>query len=428
VRLVHKLDELGVHLIEAGFPRRTPRRPSSFALLEGETLQQATIAAFGMTRRRDAAAHEDAGLRVLADCFAPVCTIVGKSSVLHVEQVVTRRREENLAMIADSVAFLVAAGKRVLFDAEHFLRRLRGGPRVRAGLRAGRVDAGAERVVLCDTNGGSLPGTVGRVVAEVADAIPGARIGIHCHNDTDCAVANSLVAVEAGATQVQGTLNGVGERTGNANLVSVIANLQLKLGRQVIAPERLARLTETAHFADELLNRPPHAQQPFVGNAAFAHKAGLHAAGVRSTARAFEHVDPALVGNRNDVLVSELAGRATVIEKAEAAGLEVDADRVLQSRQGARVRGYQYEAADASFELLLRRDAGVFEPLFELVSWRVTVEQHADGHVDSDAKIASASTASASSATPRATARSTRSTRRCARRSPRSTRTSAPST
>jgi 2-isopropylmalate synthase len=388
VRLVHKLDELGVHLIEAGFPSSNPKEAELFALLEGETLQQATIAAFGMTRRRDAAAHEDAGLRVLADCFAPVCTIVGKSSVLHVEQVVHTTREENLAMIADSVAFLVAAGKRVLFDAEHFFDGYAEDREYALACARAAFDAGAERVVLCDTNGGSLPGTVGRVVAEVADAIPGARIGIHCHNDTDCAVANSLVAVEAGATQVQGTLNGVGERTGNANLVSVIANLQLKLGRQVIAPERLARLTETAHFADELLNRPPHAQQPFVGNAAFAHKAGLHAAGVRSTARAFEHVDPALVGNRNDVLVSELAGRATVIEKAEAAGLEVDADRVLQSLKALEFRGYQYEAADASFELLLRRDAGVFEPLFELVSWRVTVEQHADGHVDSDAKIA----------------------------------------
>jgi 2-isopropylmalate synthase len=385
VRLVRKLDELGVHMIEAGFPASNPKEAELFALLEGEPLQHATIVAFGMTRRRDARAEDDAGLRVLAECFAPVCTIVGKSSVLHVEQVVRTTREENLAMIADSVAFLAGAGKRVLFDAEHFFDGFaEDRDYALASLRAA-LDAGAERVVLCDTNGGSLPGTIGRIVAEVITALPGAALGIHCHNDTDCAVANSIVAIEAGATQVQGTLNGVGERTGNANLVSIIANLQLKLGREVV--QHLERLTEVAHFADELFNRAPHAQQPYVGNAAFAHKAGLHAAGVRNTARAFEHVDPALVGNHNEVLVSELAGRATVVEKAEAAGLEVDADRVLEQVKALEHRGYQFEAADASFELLLRRDAGEFVPLFELESWTVTVSQRADGVVTTDAII-----------------------------------------
>ena len=387
LRLVGQLDELGVHLIEAGFPSSNPKEAELFALLERESLSHATIAAFGMTRRRDQRAEEDLGLRVLAECFAPVCTIVGKSSVLHVERVVRTTREENLAMIADSVAFLVRQGKRVIFDAEHFFDGFAADRDYALASARAALEAGAERVVLCDTNGGSLPGAVGRVVAEVADALGDAPLGIHCHNDTDCAVANSIVAVEAGATQVQGTLNGVGERTGNANLVSIIPGLQLKLGLEILPADRLARLTQTAHFADELFNRPPHAQQPYVGQSAFAHKAGLHAAGVRSEARAFEHIEPEVVGNHNDVLVSELAGRATVVEKAEAAGVEVDADRVVTRVKELEHRGYQFEAADASFELLLRREAGAFESLFELESWTVTVNQRAGGTVTTDAII-----------------------------------------
>jgi 2-isopropylmalate synthase len=387
LRVVRKLDELGVHLVEAGFPASNPKEAELFARLEQETFEQVTIAAFGMTRRRDVRAEDDPGLQVLAGCFAPVCTIVGKSSVLHVERVVHTTREENLAMIAESVAFLAGRGKRVLFDAEHFFDGYADDPGYAVECARAAVDAGAERVVLCDTNGGSLPGTVARVVKEVAAALPGVPLGIHCHNDTDCAVANSLVAVEAGATQVQGTLNGVGERTGNANLVSIIAGLQLKLGVPVLAPERLAHLTEIAHFADELLNRAPDPDQPYVGRNAFAHKAGLHAAGVRSEAQAFEHVDPALVGNHNEVLVSELAGRATVVEKAEEAGIAVDPAGVLERVKALEHAGYQFEAADGSFELLLRKEAGVYEPLFRLESWRCIVEQRADGKVETEATI-----------------------------------------
>jgi 2-isopropylmalate synthase len=387
LRLVRKLDELGVHLVEAGFPASNPKEAELFARLENETFEHVTVAAFGMTRRRDARAEDDPGLQVLADCFAPVCTIVGKTSLLHVERVVHTTREENLAMIAESVAFLAGRGKRVLFDAEHFFDGYADDPAYALACARAAVDAGAERVVLCDTNGGSLPGTVGRVVGEVVAALPGVPIGIHTHNDAECAVANSLVAVAAGATQVQGTLNGVGERTGNANLVSVIAGLQLKLGHPVLAPERLARLTEVAHFADELLNRAPDPDQPYVGRNAFAHKAGLHAAGVRSEAQAFEHVDPALVGNHNEVLVSELAGRSTVVEKAEAAGIEVDPASVLERVKALEHAGYQFEAADGSFELLLRKEAGVYEPLFRLESWRCIVEQRADGKVETEATI-----------------------------------------
>jgi 2-isopropylmalate synthase len=388
LRVVHRLDELGVDLLEAGFPSSNPKEAELFALLERETLKHTTIAAFGMTRRRDAPADADAGLRTLAECFAPVTTIVGKTSVLHVEKVVRTSREENLAMIVDSVKFLVGEGKRVLFDAEHFFDGYADDPAFALECLRAAADAGAERLVLCDTNGGSLPGTISRVVTEVGAALPGVALGIHCHNDAECAVANSLVAVEAGATQVQGTLNGVGERTGNANLVSIIAALQLKLGRPVVSDEQLAHLTQTAHFADELFNRAPNPNQPWVGKNAFAHKAGLHAAGVRSESRAFEHVDPALVGNRNDVLVSELAGRSTVLEKAEAAGIaDIDPVRVIERVKALEHAGYQFEAADGSFELLLRREAGVYEPLFRLESWRCIVEQRADGKVETEATI-----------------------------------------
>ena len=358
LRVVHALDELGVHLIEAGFPASNPKEQELFALLERERLANAEIVAFGMTRRRDTAAADDDGLRVLAESFAPACTLVGKASVLHVEKVVRVSREENLAMIADSVAFLVAAGKRVLLDAEHFFDGFALDPGYALDcLRAG-AEAGAERLVLCDTNGGSLPPQIRTALAVVREALPGAALGIHCHDDSGCAVANSLIALEAGATQVQGTVNGIGERTGNANLVTIIADLQLKMGVEVLAPERLARLTETAHFVDELLNRTPDPAQPYVGKHAFAHKAGLHAAGIQADASTFEHVDPDAVGNARDVLVSELSGRATIAEKAAEAGIgggDELAQRVLGRVKELEHDGFQFEAADGSLELLMRK-------------------------------------------------------------------------
>jgi 2-isopropylmalate synthase len=390
LRLVRRLDELGVHLIEAGFPASNPKEAELFGLLAGERLAHAEIAAFGMTRRRGVAAADDAGLQVLAECFAPVCTLVGKSSTLHVEKVVRVSREENLAMIAESIAFLVGEGKRAIFDAEHFFDGLRTDREYALETLRAAAGAGAERLVLCDTNGPSLPGQIAAAVADAMAAVPGVAIGIHCHNDAGCAVANTIVAVEAGATQVQGTMNGIGERTGNANLVTVIANLQLKLGHRVLSDDQLRRLTETAHFADELLNRAPDATQPYVGKHAFAHKAGLHAAGIRADTATFEHVDPALVGNRRDVLVSELSGRGTVAEKAGDAGLELDdaaASRVVERIKALEHAGYQFEAADGSFELLLRKEAGAYEPLFRLESWRVIAEQRADGKVETEATI-----------------------------------------
>ncbi|HEY7619988.1 MAG TPA: citramalate synthase, partial [Solirubrobacteraceae bacterium] len=315
----------------------------------------------------------------------------GKTWALHLEKVVRVDRAENLAMIAESVGFLVSAGKRVVYDAEHFFDAYRDDPSYALDCLRAAAGAGAETVAICDTNGSSLPPQVAEATAAVVAAVgEHARVAIHCHNDAECGVANSLAAVEAGAGQVQGTMNGVGERTGNANLVSIIANLQLKMGRRVLADEQLARLTETAHFMDELLNRPPNRSQPYVGRDAFAHKGGMHVAGVRTDAATFEHIDPSLVGNDRELLISELAGRHTVSERASVAGLDLDeaaAQRVIDRVKALEHGGYQFEAADGSFDLLLRRESGDYEPLFRLESWRVIVEQRADGKVETEATI-----------------------------------------
>ncbi|HEV2061741.1 MAG TPA: citramalate synthase [Solirubrobacteraceae bacterium] len=390
LRVVHKLDELGVGYVEAGFPASNPKEQELFGLLERESLQTAQIAAFGMTRRRDLDASEDPGLRVLADSFAPVCTIVGKTWGLHLDKVVRVGRDENLAMIEESVAFLVAEGKRVVYDAEHFFDAFRDDRDYALACLRAAIGGGAERVVLCDTNGSSLPDDVWAGVREAVGAVGSDRVGIHCHDDAGCGVANSLVAVRGGATQVQGTMNGVGERTGNANLVTIIANLQLKLGIDVLPEGRLTKLTETAHFVDELLNRTPDPRQPYVGKLAFTHKGGLHAAGVRVDPATFEHVPPEAVGNRGDVVVSELAGRHAVAAKAAAAGVELTDDGVARAIERVKALehgGYQFEAADGSFELLLRREAGVYEPLFRVESWRVIVEQRPDGKLETEATI-----------------------------------------
>ncbi len=390
LRVVHALDALGVHLIEAGFPASNPKERELFGLLAEESLEVSEIVAFGMTRRRGVQADKDEGLRVLADCFAPVCTLVGKSSTLHVEKVVRVSREENLAMIADSIGFLVAEGKRVLFDAEHFFDGYQLDPKYAIETLQAAMAAGAERIVLCDTNGGALPNQVRMTVGHARRSLADISLGIHVHDDSGCGVANTLVAVEAGACQVQGTVNGIGERTGNANLITIVADLQLKMGYDILAPERLARLTETAHLLDELLNRTPNAAQPYVGKHAFAHKAGLHAAGVSADAATFEHVDPELVGNSRDLIVSELSGRATIAEKAEELGIELDRDaaaRALERLKQLEHEGFQFEAADGSFELLLRREAGCHEPLLRLDSWRVTVEKRAKGGVRTEATI-----------------------------------------
>jgi 2-isopropylmalate synthase len=392
LRVVHRLDDVGIDLIEAGFPASNPKELELFERLEEQRLDHSVIAAFGMTRRRDVSADRDPGLRTLVDCFAPVVTLVGKTWSLHLEKVVRVDRDENLRMISDSVAFLVEQGKRVVYDAEHFFDGWRDDRDYAMRCLRAAAEAGAETVVPCDTNGGSLPPVIADAMREVVAALEGAgaQVGIHCHNDAECGVANTLAGVEEGATHVQGTINGHGERCGNANLVSIVPNLQLKLGHPCLPPDRLARLTETAHFVDELLNFTPDPDQPYVGKNAFAHKGGMHVAGVNADPTTFEHVDPGLVGNRRELLVSELSGKGTVQARAGSAGLHVDDDtaaRVAERVKELEHAGYQFEAADGSFELLLRRETGSYEPLFRLESWRAIVEKRADGRVETEATI-----------------------------------------
>jgi 2-isopropylmalate synthase len=391
LNVVRALDALGVHFIEAGFPASNPKEAELFERLAELELQQATIAAFGMTRRRDLAAEDDEALKTLASSFAPVVCLVGKSWVLHLEKVIRVSREENLAMIADSIAFCRRQGKRPVFDAEHFFDGYRDDAVYALECVRAAAEAGAENVTLCDTNGGSLPSFVAAATAAVAAAVGGTvEIGIHTHDDAGCGVANSLAAVEAGARLVQGCVNGYGERCGNANLASILPALQLKMGFDVVSAEQLASLTPTAHYLDEVCNMASDPDRAYVGRNAFAHKAGMHAAGVAADASTFEHLDPALVGNERDILASELSGKATIRSQAERAGLELDdaaASRAVERLKQREHHGYHYEAAPASFELLLRREAGSYKPLFKLESFRVVTEKRAGGEVETEATI-----------------------------------------
>jgi 2-isopropylmalate synthase len=385
VRVAHILDDLGVPFVEAGFPASNPKDAELFARLEREDLTTAEICAFGMTRRRGVRADEDAALRVLADSFAPVCTLVGKTWSLHLEKVVRVDAEENLRMIADSVAFLVAQGKRVIYDAEHCFDGFREDPAYAIACLRAAAEAGAENVTMCDTNGASLPHEIAAAMRAAREALPGVELGIHCHNDAECGVANSLAAVLEGASMVQGTMNGYGERTGNANLTSIVPNLQLKMGIECLP--RLDGWTEAAHLLDELLNFQPDANQPYVGKNAFAHKGGMHVAGINADPATFEHIDPAEVGNSREILISELAGKGSVVAHAHGELDDATAARVVERVKELEHQGFHFEAADGSLDLLIRRETGAYEPLFRLESWRVIAEKREDGKVQTEATI-----------------------------------------
>jgi 2-isopropylmalate synthase len=391
LRVAHAIDGLGVHFIEAGFLGSNPKDTEVFRLLEREPFEHAELAAFGMTRRRGIPADEDVQLRDLADSAAPVCTLVGKTWQLHLDKVTKVDPEENLTMIADSVGFLRGQGKRVIYDAEHFFDAYRTDREYPLRCLRAAVEAGAETVALCDTNGATLPDELAHAVHAVAmELAEHATIAIHTHDDAGCGVANTLLAVDAGARQVQGTINGYGERCGNANLTTILPDLQLKLGYECVKPERLAALTETAHLVDEICNVSPNPNQPYVGRNAFAHKGGLHVAGIVADARTFEHVDPETVGADRNFLISELSGKGTVQARAEQTGMrldEEDAARVVDQVKQQEARGYQYEAADGSFDLLIRRATGGYEPLFRLEAWRVIAEKREDGRVQTEATI-----------------------------------------
>ena len=386
LRVAEQLDHLGVTFIEGGWPGANPKDVEFFARAKKElTLGTATLVAFGSTRRAGVKPEEDAVLANLVEAGAPVACIVAKSWDRHVNEALRTSLDEAVAMVADSVRFLREHDLRVFLDAEHFFDGYYGNPDFALGVLAAAEEAGAEALVLCDTNGGRLPDDIGHAVAEVR-ARTSSQLGIHCHNDAGCAVANSLVAVQAGATQVQGCINGYGERAGNTDLSAAIPNLSLKLNIRTIPAERLERLTPVAHHIAELVNIAPSPQQPYVGNSVFAHKGGLHASAVARSADLYEHVEPDTVGNGTRVVVSEMAGRSTLAMKAAELGLEIDGEvlgRVLDELKHLEHEGYHFEVADGSLELLLRRASGWSADYFTVESFRV-ITDHAGRDADRD--------------------------------------------
>lgn len=397
LHIARHIDALGVGFIEGGWPGANPKDTEFFRRARSELdLQHAELAAFGATRRAGVAAADDPLVAALRDSGAGVVTLVAKTHDRHVELALRTTLDENLAMIRDTVAHLRAEGQRVFLDAEHFFDGYRANRDYALETLRVAAEAGAEVVALCDTNGGMLPAWVADVVDDVAGSVTAdsdTRIGIHCHNDTGCAVANSLAAVDAGATHVQGTLNGYGERTGNADLVTVVANLELKLDRQVLPTGTLREATRIAHAVAEVTNVPPASRQPYVGVSAFAHKAGLHASAIKVDPNLYQHMDPALVGNDMRLLVSDMAGRASIELKGAELGFDLSADRELVTRVTERVkaleaRGYTFEAADASFELLLVEEVQGFRPTyFEVESWRVVTDSRAEEEAVSEATV-----------------------------------------
>jgi 2-isopropylmalate synthase len=391
--IARQLDELGVGYIEGGWPGANPRDTEFFRRATSELdLRHARLAAFGATRRAGVPAADDPLVAALRESGASVVTLVAKSHDRHVELALRTTLEENLAMVRDTVTHLRAEGQSVFLDAEHFFDGYRDNRAYALEVLRTAAEAGAEVVALCDTNGGMLPAWVSDVVQDVIDTT-GARVGIHCHNDTGCAVANTLAAVDAGATHVQGTINGYGERTGNADLVAVVANLELKLDRRVLPSGLLGEATRIAHAVAEVTNVPPASRQPYVGTSAFAHKAGLHASAIKVDPNLYQHLDPVAVGNDMRLLVSDMAGRASIELKGRQLGFDLTDDKELVTRITRRVKemeatGYTFEAADASFELLLVEEVeGTRPSYFDIESWRVITETKPGDEAISEATV-----------------------------------------
>lgn len=391
IKIARKLDAMGVDYIEGGWPASNPKDLTFFEQAAGLQWVHSKITAFGSTRRPNSRPDDDANLRTLINAQTPAVAIFGKSWDLHVRKALRVDPDENLRMIADSVTFLKRHGVEVIYDAEHFFDGYRqNAAYALATLRAAR-DAGADVVVLCDTNGGTLPHDVRRIVETVVAHLQ-APVGIHTHNDCELGVANTLAAVDAGAVHVQGTINGYGERCGNANLCSVIPNLWLKMGYDCLVPDALAHLSEVSRFVSEMANMAPNDYQAFVGRNAFAHKGGVHVSAVMADPITYEHVDPALVGNARRVVISDLSGRANVLYKAAEIGVPLDRSQpevaeVLTELKALEHEGYQFEGAEASFELLLRRRLGSHRPLFDLEWFRVTVAKGSGDDARAEATI-----------------------------------------
>jgi 2-isopropylmalate synthase len=378
LNIARKLDELGVSYIEGGWPGSNPKDVEFFARAKDLCFKNARLAAFGSTRRSGAKAETDENLKALVDAGAGFVTLVGKSSALQVSQVLETSLEENLAMVRDSIAFLKSKGIGVFFDAEHFFDGYKYDPGYSLEVLKAAAEAGTDCLVLCDTNGGALPDEITAAVR--ASMAIGAPVGIHAHNDGELAVANSIAAVKAGATQVQGTINGYGERCGNANLCSIIPTLKLKMGIDCVTDEQLSKLAEVGKYISEVANLKPDPFLPYIGGSAFSHKAGLHVSGLSKWAGAYQHIDPALVGNSSRMLVSELSGRANIVHRAKEIGVDLlpkgkEAMELLEKVKLLESRGFQYENAEASFDMLVRRAKPGYKVPFELVDYIVIIEK-----------------------------------------------------
>lgn len=391
LKIAKKLDDLGVHYIEGGIPGSNNKDIEFFKRVK-ELHLNAKITAFGSTRRKNSLAENDDNLKRMIDAGVPAATLVGKSWDFHVHTALQTTLEENLAMIGDSISYLKRQGLEVIFDAEHFFDGYKNNPEYAAAVLSKAREAGADWLVMCDTNGGTLPFEIHEIVTTLSQQLPGANFGIHTHNDCELAVANTLSAIGAGARQVQGTINGYGERCGNANLCSIIPTLQLKMGYHCIPGDSLPQLTNTARYISEVANVNMPVNQPYVGNAAFAHKGGIHVSAIMRDSRTYEHIAPELVGNKQRVLVSELAGQSNVLSKAQDMGLNLDpsseqARRVIEKIKTMEHQGYQFEGADASLELLLREATGEMNETFTFESFKMLVEKTAEHPVVSEAFV-----------------------------------------
>lgn len=379
LRIAEKLVEVGIDYIEGGYPGSNPRDADFFREVKKLKLKKTRIAAFGTTRKPSSKPSQDLNLKVLLEADTPVVTLVGKTWDLHVRDDLRISKKANLEIIADSVAYMKSRVDEVIFDAEHFFDGYRSHPEYAIECLKAAEEGGAHWIVLCDTNGGRLPTDIRAAIAALEGLIT-TPLGIHCHNDGELAVANTMAAVEMGVRQVQGTINGFGERCGNLNLCSLIPNLQLKMGKKCIEPDQLKRLREVAHFFYELANVQPNKHQPYVGNSAFAHKGGLHVSGILKNRETYEHIDPELVGNRQRVLVSDLAGRSNIVYKAKEYDIELKSDdhavhEILRRIKDLESQGYEFEAAEASFELLIQEALGRKRKNFRLVGFRVIDEK-----------------------------------------------------
>ncbi len=395
IKIALRLDDFGVHYIEGGWPGSNPKDAEFFEAVQHMNFKHAKIAAFGATRKKNCPPQDDPNIQALQAANTPVVTLVGKSWDLHVRVVLEVDPEENLAMISESVTYFKDLGKEVIYDAEHFFDGYKANPEYALLTLRVAAEAGADCVVLCDTNGGSLPWEIGQIVGQVRDALKTAglavALGIHTHDDGGCGVANSLAAVQAGAVQVQGTINGYGERVGNANLCTVIPDLHFKMGRPTSIPaDRLPRLTELSHFVAELANLPHDDHQPYTGQSAFAHKGGIHVAAMRKNPASYQHIDPAAVGNLRRTVVSELSGRGNVLDKAAEFGLDVnsaDVAKTLERIKALENQGFSFESAEASIALMLIRLKPGYTPPFELIDFTVLVQHRLDRGIFADASV-----------------------------------------